>query len=216
MIALLVSGTFFSLATTALTVTLLFNRRAPPARAAPPLPDKALEAARAASATAASEPPAAGVPVKPMEKVKPRTSPVLLGALAAGVASAALIAAARALALGPALDAVAYKLLVLSTAVATLQFGKTLDPRVRAFCPAIVTCSALTSAAVAALGALLYNQHWKQALAGFRTATGGVLGGTGVGDLIFAMASPAVAALPGPAASHPARTRCASALVRRR
>ena len=58
----------------------------------------------------------------------------------------------------------AYQVLVLSTAVATLQFGKTLDPRVRAFCPAIVTCSALTSAAVAALGALLYNQHWKQAL----------------------------------------------------
>ena len=36
----------------------------------------------------------------------------------------------------------------------------------------------------------------QMALAGFRTATGGIIGGTGVGDLIFAMASPAV--LPPP------------------
>mmetsp|Transcript_37450 Transcript_37450/g.88680 ORF Transcript_37450/g.88680 Transcript_37450/m.88680 type:complete len:563 (-) Transcript_37450:272-1960(-) len=195
-VALLVSGTFFSLATTALTVTVLFNRHKPVTLPSPPPPvEQAIQAAEAANAAATEEPPEAGVPVMPWQKLKPKTSIVLKGALVSAVASSVLLAAARLCSAGVGVEKEIAKALILSVTISALQFGKTLDPKVRAFCPAIVTCSAITSAFVALLGTLFFSLDWKTALASFRTATGGVLGGTGVGDIIFAMASPAIVAL---------------------
>jgi hypothetical protein len=45
-------------------------------------------------------------------------------------------------------------LLIAATSVAALQFGKALPAKVRAVCPAVITCGAVTAAAVSALGIL--------------------------------------------------------------
>jgi hypothetical protein len=45
-------------------------------------------------------------------------------------------------------------LLIASSSVAALQFGKTLPAKIRALCPAVITCGALTAVMVSFLGML--------------------------------------------------------------
>jgi len=197
-VLLLVSGTFFSLATTAFTVSLLFNRHKPVTRSVPtpPPPRKqAIQASEAANAAATEEPPETGLADPLFEHFTPKASIVLKGALVSCLASSILLAAARVSAAGGGVERGIAKLLTISVAISALQIGKTLDPKIQKVIPAIVTCSAVTSAFVAILGTLVFAQHWKTTLVGFRTASGGLLGGTGVGDIIFALASPAIVAL---------------------
>eukprot|EP00960_Hanusia_phi_P051867 761073-Hanusia_phi.AAC.3 len=118
--------------------------------------------------------------IQPLEKVAPKTSPVLKAAFVMTVVSAVA-----------QLDF----LFLISFSVAALQFGKTFSPEIRTFLPAIITCSALTSAMVCALGWLRLDGNWVAALQAYKTSSGGLLGGTGVGDVTFALAAPAIVAL---------------------
>jgi len=85
-------------------------------------------------------------------------------------------------------------LLVACSSVAALQFGKALPDNVRAVCPAVVTCGGLTAAVVSGLG-MLRGVEWVDALAAYKNGLGGIFGGTGIGDILFLGAAPAIVAL---------------------
>ncbi|KAJ1479918.1 hypothetical protein T484DRAFT_1812405, partial [Baffinella frigidus] len=93
-VLLLVSGTFFSLATTAFTVSLLFNRHKPVPTPPPPR-KQAIQASEAANAAATEEPPETGLADPLFEHFTPKASIVLKGALVSCLASSILLAAAR-------------------------------------------------------------------------------------------------------------------------
>ncbi|EKX54771.1 hypothetical protein GUITHDRAFT_99424 [Guillardia theta CCMP2712] len=118
--------------------------------------------------------------IQPLEKVAPKTSPVLKAAMVMTVVSAIIQSDF---------------LFLISFSIAALQFGKTFSPEIRTFLPAIITCSALTSSMVCALGWLRLDGNWVAALQAYKTSSGGILGGTGVGDVTFALAAPAIVAL---------------------
>lgn len=113
------------------------------------------------------------VAVPPVQQRDPKQSPVLWAAVAvAGVA--ALLRAE--------------KVLIIAFSLAALQAGKCLPAGVRNVLPAIVTCSALSSFFVSSLGGTA-------GLMAYKTGAGGLLGGSGPGDLLFSLAAPAIVAL---------------------
>lgn len=111
--------------------------------------------------------------------VVPGTSPVLKAAVAGMLVFAAL-----------RIDS----LLIAASSVAALQFGKALPAKIRAVCPAVITCGALTAAVVSGLG-MLRGSTASAALAAYKNGLGGIWGGTGIGDLLFCGAAPAIVAL---------------------
>ena len=78
--------------------------------------------------------------------------------------------------------------------VVSLRLGNSMPASVRRFVPAIATSAVLTSLGVQGLGAAR-GQLPIDALRAYRTASGGVMGGTGVGDIAFAMAAPVIVGL---------------------
>jgi putative effector of murein hydrolase/putative effector of murein hydrolase LrgA (UPF0299 family) len=78
--------------------------------------------------------------------------------------------------------------------VVSLRLGNSMPVSVRRFVPAIATSAVLTSLGVQGLGAAR-GKLPMDALRAYRTASGGVMGGTGVGDITFAMAAPVIVGL---------------------
>jgi len=122
--------------------------------------------------------------------VVPRTSPVLKGALGA----MAIFALLRSLVRGGIASSSLDSLFIGASSLAALQFGKSLPAKFRAFCPAIITCGALTAGSVCFLG-FARGMEASVALAAYKNGAGGILGGTGIGDFLFLGAAPAIVAL---------------------
>jgi putative effector of murein hydrolase len=76
----------------------------------------------------------------------------------------------------------------------SLRVGNSAPASVRKFVPAVVTSAVLTSVGVQRLG-VARGTSPMHALRVYRTASGGVMGGSGVGDVTFAMAAPVIVGL---------------------
>ena len=171
-LALITAGTLVSIIATGLAASVLVKAGKPedPA-AASTAPDVASTTGRVGTAT---------ISISPVTG----PSPVLRTAVAGMVVFGAM-----------SLVAAKFEaLLIACSSVAALQFGKTLPAKARAVCPPVITCGALTAVLVSVLG-MLRGIEASAALAAYKNGLGGVLGGSGIGDILFCGAAPAIVAL---------------------
>jgi putative effector of murein hydrolase/putative effector of murein hydrolase LrgA (UPF0299 family) len=122
------------------------------------------------------------VPPAPVQSAGGATAPLTVAMAGAGLLMCIAFATGH--------DSVVIALLSL----VSLRVGNSAPASVRKFVPAVVTSAVLTSVGVQRLG-VARGTSPMHALRVYRTASGGVMGGSGVGDVTFAMAAPVIVGL---------------------